>query len=424
MYPQSTKFNNALLYSHKATVRVEVYDGIGGKLIYSTKNLDLQGGLLDGEVSIQDSAIRRRVNLKLIDPIGGKAPDTSYTIIYDSQGAEVNYDANIDYDSPIFFDGFIQGSVTVVTPPAQTALEDIFQPYGNEVRIYRGIQFVDGKIEEIPLGVFGISQASIDDSGSSLIVTVDAFDRARAVSRATLVQDYYIEYGTPFTVAIQRLINNQVPRLDYNFVSMSYATPELVVPTGADPWKVAQQMAAAIGCEIFFDVVGTCTLRTIPDYSISPITWSYKEGAEAILLYTNKLLTSDNTYNYYIVTGENSGNVVPIRGDAFDDNPASITYWKGKYGTVPAPVVSTKMVQNQSQALQAARGLLQKSIGKAERIHFNALVNPGHEIGDVVEIVRQKSKIDNRYVIGQLSIPLSKDRAMDIVSRVRQGVSI
>jgi hypothetical protein len=74
-------------------------------------------------------------------------------------------------------------------------------------------------------------------------------------------------------------------------------------------------------------------------------------------------------------------------------------------------------------ALQASRALLQKGIGKAERIHFNSIVNPGHDIGDVVEVQRSKSLVDDRYVVAQISIPLSKDRAMDIVSRVRQGVN-
>src|SRR5687767_6727586 len=138
-------------YSHIASVLVEVYEGIDGKLLYSSNDINVTSGLLDGEVSISDAAIRRRANIKLIDP-GTTTTPTLPTTVTSSSGADVLYDAAIDYDDPIMYEGLVTQTVVFGGEPPQIPLEDIFHPYGNEIRLYRGIRFEDGEIEYIPLG--------------------------------------------------------------------------------------------------------------------------------------------------------------------------------------------------------------------------------------------------------------------------------
>lgn len=362
-------------------MRVEVYDGIGmnGNLIYSSNNLSLHAGLTDGEVNVQDEAIRRRFSLQYTDPLGE------------------------------------------LTPGVAT---DIFTTYGHIVKLYRGIYITSPTVpEEVPLGVFGLDNVAVDDTGVSLVITIDGYDLADIVSRSLLVQDFPIAAGTNFGDAIQSLLAFSVAGLTFNFISTTYTTPALLWATGQDPWVAARTMAAAIGCEIFFNPDGVCVMQAIPDYSSLASVWDYHEGADSTILSVNKQQTNRDTYNYYIVTGEHSTNTAPVRGEAFDDNPASPTYYKGSYGRVPAPVESSKLVTTTNQANEAASALLHQSIGQGDRLHFNAIVNPAHEVNDVISFRRSKSKIDGKYVIDTFAIPLTHNRAMDVTTRARQPVT-
>src|SRR5687768_11119468 len=110
MFGLSSAFVEAMKYSHVSSVLVEVYEGIGGDLLYSTDDLDITSGLLDGEVSVGDQAIRRRVNLKLVDPVtnSGSNPLTSVTT---SEGADVLYDDPIAYDDPVMYNGLVTQTI-------------------------------------------------------------------------------------------------------------------------------------------------------------------------------------------------------------------------------------------------------------------------------------------------------------------------
>ena len=57
------------------------------------------------------------------------------------------------------------------------AADDYLAPFGNELRVYRGIEFGD-QIELVPLGVFGIDRVSTQDTGAGIEVSVSGLDRS------------------------------------------------------------------------------------------------------------------------------------------------------------------------------------------------------------------------------------------------------
>lgn len=376
MWTVSDKFLRTIRESHRMIIRVEVYAGINGSKIYTTENMVIRGGVTEGSVSITNEAIRRRATVRFTDPTGDLTPSIA---------------------------------------------EDILLPWGNEVSLYRGVQYADATSELVPLGRFGISDVDIDDPGGNLSIGLNVYDRARRVQRAKLVQDYVIPAGTNFVDAIVALIASRVSGLQFVSTSTSYATPRVVIRVGADPWAQAQKLAASIGFEIFFDPEGKCIVQPVPNYFSAATTVTYEEGEVSALLSMNKRYTDEEAFNHYIVTGEATSNVAPVRGEAFDDNPASPTYYRGKYGDVPAPIVTSSLVTTSEQASEAASALLRNNLGQAERLHFNALVNSAHEVGDVVHVRRAKSKVNDRYVLDRITIPLTFQRAMDVTTKVRQN---
>lgn len=373
----TTPFGQELVRSHQMSVRIEVYNFLGD-LLYNSNDTIIPSGVLDGEVDVQNDSIRRRFSLQFIDSTGTLVPSDA---------------------------------------------RDIFTTYGNEIKIYRGLYTRDWGRMDIPLGVFGFANVAVDDTGAGLTISLDGYDRADKISRAKLVNDYVIPAGTNFGLAIYQLILSQVPSIQTNFVTTPYSTPALTFKAGEDIWDASRKMAMSIGCELFFDPNGYLIMQTVPDYSAVDSCWTYAEGDTSTLLNINKRQTNRNTFNYFIVTGEHSSNTAPVRGVAFDDNPASPTYYKGSYGLVPAPPITSKMVTSTDQANQVARALLQNSIGQYERLHFNAIVNPAHEVGDVIQAVRALSKVNARYVLDSLAIPLTHNRAMDVTTRARQAAA-
>jgi hypothetical protein len=136
-----------------------------------------------------------------------------------------------------------------------------------------------------------------------------------------------------------------------------------------------------------------------------------------MILYANKRYTDEEVYNYIVVTGEGSQGP-PVRGFARDENPYSPTYYLGEYGMHVLHIQSS-MVTTAAQAGTMARAELNLRLGKAERIHFNSIVNPAHEHLDVIQIQRAKSKIDSIYMIDSMTIPLVPVRALDVMTRER-----
>lgn len=368
MYPISQAFRDQLSRSHSIHVIVEVYNG--PTLL---KTLDT---VTAGNVNVDnENSVRRRCQLT------------------------------------------IAANKTDLVP---SEASDLFMPYGNEIKIRRGVVLLDGTIEYVPLGVFGIAQVRLDDGGESLNIQIDGYDRARRVQRARFTAPYIVARDTNYVEAIKTLLDSRVAGLTYNFANSSELSPDLVFEAGSDPWEAATKMAKAIGMNLFFGPEGVCTLQPKVDPTTAPIVMSYREGRQARLLYVNKTIDDEQTYNGVIVTGESSGET-PVRAEAWDENPASPTYRFGPFGEVPYFFTSS-FIRTQEQAQAVADSRLLSVLGTLETIRISALVNPAHDVDDVIEIVRSRSRIASTYVIEGVTIPLEAAQPMPLSVKRRKVI--
>lgn len=370
MYGASAAFFAAVTHSHGVTARVEVLSG--------TRVLaDLL--VTDGSVKMDESAdTRRSVSCTLGDATGTLTP---------------------------------------------SGLSDVLSPAGNELRVWRGIT-VPGLTEEVPLGVFGIADVDITaDIVGGVQIGLTGFDRAKRVSEARFDTTYVIAAGTNYSTAIQALIRSRLPMtVTFLFEDTVATTPALVFNVGDDPWKAAQDMARSIGCEVFFDGLGRCVMRSVPDPDTAPVVWTYAEGPQAIILSGRKKLTREGTYNGVIASGESSAitnqSSAPVTATVWDDNPFSPTYYLGSFGKKPR-LYSSPFITSPVQALSAARAILRSSLGLAEDVAFTSVVNPAHEPGDVVSISLAKAKVNARYVLSSFSVPLTHSSSLQASTRRR-----
>lgn len=332
--------------------------------------------ILDGNVTVDDVAVRRRATVSLTDPTGELMPQTAF---------------------------------------------DLLMPGRNEFQLWRGIKY-PGVVEPelLSLGVFGISDLQIEDSGQGLHISLDGFDRARKVAKARLPEDYHISAGTPFTVAINNLMIERFPDVIFLSGSEDMLTPGILIEQGEDPWEHMQNMAAAIGCDLYFDVLGQAVCAPVrPDLDEDKVDWEFIEGDEATLLYLSKRVSDEGVYSRVVYTGETTSIALPVRGEAFDDDPLSPTYVKGPFGEVTY-FASSSFVTTKEQAEAAARRQLAKSVGFYERIETISIVHPAHELGDVIRISRPESRIDSLYAVDKLTIPMVHSRGMNLSTRSRR----
>lgn len=363
MLSRSVEFDTTVKYSHKIVTKAEVY---------SAGTLQRTLEITEGSITIDDAPIRRRANITLTDPTGD------------------------------------------LTPTDATSL---LSPFGNEIKLYRGIQLSTGP-EYIPLGVYGISSVRITESGQSLTMVVQLYDRARKVILARLVNDYVIAAGTNYVTAIQDLITFRYPGATFSFpTGVTNTTPRLYFQENWDIWKQAQKMAVAIGYDLYFDAYGVCTMTPVPSiYNAS--VWDYSEGPESMILSVDRSLNDEEIYNHFVVTGESTSNSTPYRGEASDTTPTSPTYIYGAFGDRPQ-FIRSGLVTSNAQAQTMATAELQKSIGQPLSANVQSIVHPAHDVGDVIRIVRDKAKIDSFFVMDKLTIPMIAERGMYFTGRQR-----
>lgn len=375
MYNVSDEFNKRIKQSHTVVSRVDVYNG-DTPLV---ENLEVERGYVHAD---NEAANRRRCDVVVGDP--------------DMTPEEAN---------------------------------DLLHPLsGNELHIHRGIRMYEPDTEElVPQGVFGIEDCNVDDQGESITISVKGFDRSKRIQRARWTDLYFVAEGTNVATAIRGILTNRMPDIDIAWVDTEVTTettPPLVYgyggwSGGGDPWEHASKLAESIGYELYFGVEGTCQLTPVPDPSVDPVVWTYQEGPDNLLLFGSRKLTRDNVFNHVIAFGLNTSTDEPIRVEATDDNPNSPTYIDGPFGDVPTYHRSTLLL-TETQAQAAAEALLREKLGTPEQVRFISVVHPGHDIGDVVQIERERAGITGTHVIDKLSIPLGAMESMNATCRERR----
>lgn len=293
---------------------------------------------------------------------------------------------------------------------------DTLSPHGNEIQIYRGVVHPSGVEELVSLGVYGIEDVSTSDTGGQLTTKVTGLDRARRVQVARFEDPYSVAAGTAISAAILDTVQVAWPDVPYQsgFDIIATATlPKVVASEADDRWEFCQGLAKAVGMLLYFD--GDGVLSLLP-YADRPPVASISEGAGGVLLNVDTSWSREDTYNRFIVTGENSDNDEVYRGVATDTNTESPTYYFGDFGRAPK-FWSSPYVQSDAQAQNAAEALLAQELGTSTSVNFGAVPNPALEPEDVVTVVRERLGINQNYVLDSLKFDLGPEGTMTAQTR-------
>jgi hypothetical protein len=366
MYPASGEFKTAILSDHIVVSKAEVWN-------QDSKLTDLN--IDSGKVTVSvNSGVRRTCDVTLV------TDRTSTNLVPDN--------------------GF-----------------DTLAPFGNELKLYRGVKFADGSIEYVPLGVFVMTDVDIQDSNDGVSMTIRGEDRSLFISRAKWTEPYQMVSGT-LEASLRAMLENRWADVETSFTTTNVTVNQVVFGTenSQDPWQDAVYLAQLVGYDLYFDVLGVVTLRPFPSLDAATVVAKYEEGQQTLITSLDRSMSSKETYNGVIYTIEGSQVDTPIRVEIWDEDTTSPTYRYGVFGDAPT-FITSNVLATEAEAIKAATSLLNTYRGAQENINWDSIVDPTLDVNDVVYVKTVGSKTDRLVIVDELDIPLSPLASMSAKAR-------
>lgn len=357
------------------------------------------------------------------------------------------------------------GSLTAVIPsyiPPTPLLPNnpssVLAPFGNEIKVRTRILSVTTQkltTKWVPLGLYQIATTTVDDTNTDLSVTLELYDRSWLIAQRLWKAPYNVPAVTGnFVTEIQHLIKTvwwTTPPLKFQITPTTQKVPKATFTAGSNPWTAAQQLAAAVGYELFFNATGVVVGYPVPTPQNLPVVWNFAStpdlvfgsgtGTGSTALFGSAYstptevrvqMTRTAIYNDIIVTGTSTQvatgattttgnaytNTQPVLGEAETLNPNSPMYVKGPVGDIPE-FVSSNFITKSTQAVLAANTYLKQSLSDAWQVYLTCAPNPIFDIDDVITITRPRLGLTNvRVVIDTISHKLTYATLTEITGRV------
>lgn len=356
MYEVTETFLAALRQAHTMVAAVDVYDGV---------DLLLEDvGITDGTVTVNSgTGVRRTLDLTIADETLWPTLDTT----------------------------------------------------GLEIRPRRGIRYPDGTTELVPLGVFQLDSMGMRLAPGGGIEVRTAPDRWAMVQRAAFELPTASVKTNTIQVEIERLI--AASGAPYDTASFLATATDLVGPQVWEGDRAAEvtDLATSIAADVYFDVGGNLVIADAPLLSATPV-WTVDASASGVLIGGDLGRDRSRTYNVVVASMAAVDGRTPFAPQtAADTDPTSRTYVSGPFGRVPFHYRSSKL-RNTTQALAAAKTILNRVKAINASLNLEAVVNPALDRGDVI-LVLTPSGIEERHLIDSVTIPLTVAGTQQITTR-------
>jgi hypothetical protein len=294
--------------------------------------------------------------------------------------------------------------------------DDPFSPFGYELQIFRGVKGGGGEILA-PLGVFPIQDSSID--GVTLLTSIAGMDRSQLISDALFEDAVQIVEGSNVITAIQLLVEDAVPGLEFLFPSTTFLTPLLTYAPGDDRLAAIHEMARSIGHEFLFDGLGRCVLRPEPSLQSEPVG-VMSEGVN--LIASTLSLNRGPAVNRVVATSNNASTGESFRGVATDDDPGSATQYGGQFGKKVHALQSAYFASD-AHCQAAADAYLAGNLGVAVTTRVTCLIDARRETSDVVQVNVSTLGIDQLHIVDEMTIGLAATDVMTASIRAQGTVT-
>jgi hypothetical protein len=330
---------------------------------------------------------------------------------------------------------FVDGSVTVdrgsetrrslslsVAEPWMfpTNETDRYGVYGQQLYVERGIRYMDGSTEMVPLGTFVITSVSgnihtgplnIVAAGQEIILKRALFETA-ASTKGLLNAAAFINFH----------IGDTIPGA--SFVDRSTTgTSALATKTfegGTDKWAALVEVANSVGGELFCDAYGTFVLADIPDPMdpYPPVAWEVNAGEGGVMVSADMETSANEVYNRVVVSGENAeDNKPPVSATATITDGADPLRYGGPYGKV-TKTYSSSLITTSGQANTTAIALLRRYRAANRSVKLASVPNPALDAGDWLRVDYGPSRLPELHMVQSFDVPLTTNGGASAIATI------
>lgn len=341
------------------------------------------------------------------EPVGLAIPGVSDEGLLPINAGDVTTDMTADVQSTL--------ALTTLYPwPADPLAPGT--PYGQEIYVERGIEYGLGTREYVGLGYFRIDSVKQTSAPNGPIV-IAASDRMAQVKDTRNISPQVFGAGGSVGACIDVVVQQALPGAvtdygDWDAYGELLASDHVM---GDDRLPFLQDLLAAYGRYAFFDYRGIYAVRPVPDLTQVAPVWTIDAGRNGVLVEQQRTISRDAVYNVVVARGEPVGQLPPVQGLAYDNNPASPTYALGPFGVIPT-YYSSSFMTTVAQCEAAALGQLNKATGLPYSVSLGAVPNPALEGWDVVKVNNGRDNPET-HVLDRITYGLTPDSSMGMDTR-------
>jgi hypothetical protein len=341
-----------------------------------------------------------------VNPAGTEIPVT---------GGDVKYSATAD----------VRSTLDLVTATAwPRAASDLLAPYGNEIYVERGLSYGNGQHEWVGLGYFRIDTPEQDQVPDG-VVSISGQDRWAGIVAAKFLQPRQFRGTAVRGDLVELLVTEVYPDavIEWDDVVLRDGTIGRTVVAEEGRAETLRDFITSLGKVGYFDHRGVFVIKTPPAVSGAP-AWTIDAGRNGVLVEMSRGLTREGVYNAVVATGEAADTTAPPRAVAYNLDPNSPTYYRGRFGPVPR-FYSSPFMTTTAQCLNAAKGLLRQQLGLPYQVDLSSIANPALEPYDVLRVrypkrSRSRSLRTETHVVDEITVPLDPAEPVAMKTRQRQ----
>lgn len=301
---------------------------------------------------------------------------------------------------------------------------DLLFPATAQLRPHRGISLPYVGDLYVPLGVFTFDDLELSEGRDGIEVNISANDLSARYSASLSTNVVVVDAGSTVTEAIGLVLSAlDSAAIDDKSSGSSWVTPQVVYQPGTDLWSAAVSIATAHGKQLYLSRTGVPTLDDIPDPQGATPHRTFNIDDGAVVTNYSHVLSTQNTYNGVIASGEGTDLVRPLKAEAWVTDPDSPFYYLGPYGKKPY-FYSSPLLLELAQVESAASALLKKMSGATQSLSWSTMPDPSLDPFDVIEFSRERTNISDTFLVDTVTIPLNPEEPMSLVGRNSAPTSV
>lgn len=307
-------------------------------------------------------------------------------------------------------------------PYSITDVLGVLQPYGVEVRVYRGLEIegydVSGKLYRTPeykwIGTLPIVDTDYSDEDGTRVITVTTNERSTLISKNSWKYPITGNWGS-YSQHAKDIFSNRTPPYWRGLITLnSTATDNSVAPVtiyggqvGRDPWADIIQLNRIVGQVVEVQGDGVFVMHKAPELRLDgPADVNLTIGEQGLVVSGVRRFKRSQSFNSITVQGGQDAQGNPVFAEASDSFAYSAMSTLGPVGiitkNIPANNITDPVV-----AQDLANRLGQEYFGLYEEIEVTMIPDPTIEMTDVLHVNYPPLGINAKYYISSMTMPVS-----------------